>query len=208
MPNKRMPYLLAAAALAAGAGVGAGSYAAFGSNGSNTTTVIQGSAATGSPTAATKTLSVNGVYRAARDAVVEITTTATSGSSDTSPFPFGGSQKTQAQGSGFVFDSNGHIITNDHVVAGASSISVMFADGSKYSAKVVGANQSSDLAVLKVEAPASKLHPPRLGDSSTPKVGGGVVASCGPFALGETVKAGIVSSLDAPTSSTDKCTVS
>src|SRR5439155_299783 len=73
MPNKRMPYLLAAAALAAGAGVGGGSYAAFGSNGSNTTTVIQGSAATGSPTAATKTLSVNGVYRAARDAVVEIT---------------------------------------------------------------------------------------------------------------------------------------
>src|SRR6266536_667879 len=155
MLHKRTPYLLAAAALAVGAGVGAGSYAAFGGNSGRTTTVVQESATKGSPAAATKTMSVNGVYKSARDGVVEITTTTTSTSSGTSPFPFGGSEKSQAQGSGFVYDSDGHIVTNDHVVQGASSISVTFADGSKYSAKVVGTDPSSDLAVLKVNAPSS-----------------------------------------------------
>src|ERR671935_465385 len=196
MSQKHMPYLFAAAALAAGAGVGAGSYAAFGGNGGDTTTIVQAPSAKGSPTAATKTLSVNGVYSAARDGVVEITTTGNSASSDNSPFPFGGgSQRSQAQGSGFVYDTAGHIITNDHVVSGASSISVMFADGSKYSAKVVGADPSTDIAVLKVDAPSSKLHPLTLGDSSKVEVGDGVVAIGSPFGLEETVTSGIVSAL-------------
>ena len=207
MPTNRTPYLLAAVALAAGAGVGAGSYAAFGSNGGETTTVVQ-PAAQGAPAAETKTLSVNGVYRAARDGVVEITTTSSSGSSDNSPFPFGGSQQSQAQGSGFVYDTDGHIITNDHVVSGASSISVTFADGSKYSAKVVGADPSSDLAVLKVNAPSSKLHPLTLGDSSKLEVGQGVVAIGSPFGLEETVTSGIVSALNRDISSTNNFTIS
>jgi putative serine protease PepD len=207
MLHKRTPYLVAAAALAVGAGAGAGSYAAFGSPSGNTTTVVQPSAANGSPTAATKTMSVNGVYRAAGDGVVEITTTTSSTSSNNSPFPFGGSQKSQAQGSGFVYDADGHIVTNDHVVAGASSISVMFADGSKYSAKVVGADPSSDLAVLKVDAPSSKLHPLTLGDSSKVQVGDGVVAIGSPFGLDETVTTGIVSALNRDISSTNNFTI-
>src|ERR687888_1848061 len=208
MSQRHMPYLFAAAALAAGAGVGAGSYAAFGSNSGNATTIVQPASASGSPTAATKTLSVNGVYSAARDGVVEITTTSNSASSDNSPFPFGGgSQRSKAQGSGFVYDTDGHIITNDHVVSGASSISVTFADGSKYSAKVVGADPSSDLAVLKVNAPSSKLHPLTLGDSSKLEVGQGVVAIGSPFGLEETVTSGIVSALNRDISSTNNFTI-
>src|SRR3982751_5658074 len=157
MPHNRMPYL-AAAALALSAGAGAGSYAAFGGQSGKTTTVVEQAAANGSPAAATKIMSVNGVYRGARDGVVEVTRTSRSTSSNGFPFPSGGSES-QAQGSGFVYDSAGHIVTNNHVVSGASSISVTFEDGSKHSAKVVGTDPSSDLAVVKVNAPSSSLHP-------------------------------------------------
>ena len=212
MFRKRTPYLIAAAALVAGAGAGAGSYAAFGTGGAKTTTVVNETVAAGSPAASsTKTMSVNGVYRTARDGVVEITVTTSGGSgSDNSPFPFGGSgsQQSQAQGSGFVYDSAGHIITNDHVVANASAISVMFSDGSKYSAKVVGTDASTDLAVLKVNAPSSKLHPLTLGDSSKLQVGDGVVAIGSPFGLDETVTTGIVSALNRDISSTNNFTIS
>jgi putative serine protease PepD len=209
MLQKRTPILIAAAALVAGAGAGAGSYAAFGTGGAKTTTVVQ-PVATGSPASSTKTMSVNGVYRAARDGVVEITVTTSGGGSDNSPFPFGGSgsQQSQAQGSGWVYDTVGHIITNDHVVANATSISVMFSDGSKYSAKVVGTDASTDLAVLKVNAPSSKLHPLSLGDSSKLAVGDGVVAIGSPFGLDETVTTGIVSALNRDISSTNNFTIS
>src|SRR5262249_23762306 len=152
---------------------------------------------------------VNAVYRGARDGVVEITVT-TSGGSDSSPFPFGGSDspKSQAQGSGWVYDSDGHIITNNHVVSGATSISVQFSDGSKYSAKLVGADPSTDLAVIKVNAPSSKLHPLTLGDSSRLEVGDGVVAIGSPFGLDETVTSGIVSALNRDISSTNNFTIS
>src|SRR5437764_5319453 len=155
-------------------------------------------------------MSVNGVYRSARDGVVEITVTTSGSSGNNSPFPFGGSgsQQSQAQGSGFVYDSDGHIVTNDHVVANASSISVMFSDGSKYSAKVVGTDPSTDLAVLKVNAPSSKLHPLTLGDSNKLQVGDGVVAIGSPFGLDETVTTGIVSALNRDSSSTNNFTIS
>ena len=71
-----------------------------------------------------------------------------------------------AQGSGFVYDSSGHVVTNDHVVDGASSIEVKFPNGSSYPATLVGNDPSTDLAVIKVDAPASKLHSLALGDSS------------------------------------------
>jgi putative serine protease PepD len=211
MLQKRTPILIAAAALVAGAGAGAGSYAAFGTDGANTTTVVQQPVAAGSPASSTKTMSVNGVYRAARDGVVEITvTTSQGGSNNNSPFPFGGSgsQQSQAQGSGWVYDTSGHIVTNDHVVANATSISIMFSDGSKYSAKVVGTDASTDLAVLKVNAPSSKLHPLTVGDSSKLAVGDGVVAIGAPFGLDETVTTGIVSALDRDISSTNNFTIS
>jgi len=210
MQHKRTPYLLAASALLIGAGAGVGSYAALGGNGGNTTTIVQPAAAQASPTANTKTMSVNGVYRSAGPGVVEITVTTSSGSSGNSPFPFGGgsgSGQSQAQGSGWVYDSSGHIVTNDHVVAGATKVSVTFADGSKYSASVVGTDPSTDLAVLKVDAPSSKLHPLTLGDSSKLEVGDGVVAIGSPFGLEESVTSGIVSALNRDISSQNNFTI-
>jgi len=98
----------------------------------------------------------------------------------------------------------GDIVTNDHVVDGASSISVKFPDGSTYKATVVGADPSSDLAVIHVNAPASKLTPLQLGDSSTVAVGDGVVAIGNPFGLDNTVTTGIVSALDREISAPDE----
>jgi putative serine protease PepD len=210
MLRKRTTYLIASAALVGGAGVGAASYSALGDSGAKTTTIVRAAPSpTSSPTAATRTLSVNGVYRRARDGVVQITVTTSGGndSNSNSPFPFGGGSS-QAQGSGFVYDTDGHVITNDHVVKGASSISVMFPDGSEYAAKVVGTDPSTDLAVIKVDAPSSKLHPLSLGNSGSLQVGDGVVAIGSPFGLAETVTTGIVSALDRDISSANNYTIS
>jgi putative serine protease PepD len=140
----------------------------------------------------TAPLSVNQIYRRAYRGVVEITVTTSGGGAS----PFGGGGGTaQAQGSGWVYDSAGHIVTNDHVVDGAQSISVRFWNGKSYSATVVGTDKSTDLAVIKVDAPSSLLHPLQVGDSSAVQVGDGVVAIGSPFGLEETVTSGIVSAL-------------
>jgi len=123
--------------------------------------------------------------------VVQITVT-TQGSSGGF---FGGSQTQEAQGSGFVYDTQGDIVTDQHVVAGASSISVRFANGASYKATLVGSDASSDLAVIKVNAPSSLLHPLALADSSRVQVGDGVVAIGSPFGLQGTITSGIVSAL-------------
>src|SRR6266498_752943 len=98
-------------------------------------------------------------------------------------------------GSGFVYDTEGHIITNEHVVAGADSISVRFPNGATYKATLVGSDASTDLAVLEVNAPQKLLHPLTLADSNDLAVGDGVVAIGSPFGLENTVTSGIVSAL-------------
>jgi serine protease Do len=100
-----------------------------------------------------------------------------------------------ALGSGFVWDSQGDIVTNNHVVSGADAINVTFSDGSTYSAKLVGADPNSDLAVVKVNAPASELHPVQMGDSTQVKVGQLAIAIGNPYGLSGTMTAGIVSGL-------------
>jgi S1-C subfamily serine protease len=101
-----------------------------------------------------------------------------------------------ASGSGIVLDSEGHVLTNKHVVEGAESISVKLeSEGQAYPATVVGTEPNSDLALLRVEAPAEKLHPLKLGDSSKVEVGDPVVAIGNPFDLERTVTSGIVSAL-------------
>ena len=213
MFRTRTSIAAAAVVLAAGigAGAGVGGYAAFSDNG-KTTTVVQQVPVAGAPAAVTKSGSVADVYKTARDGVVEVVTTTSGGSSSDSPFPFGGgggggSGGQRAQGSGFVYDRGGHVITNYHVVQGASSITLTFADGSKYKASVVGSDPSSDIAVLKVDAPSSKLHPLTLGDSSALSVGQGVVAIGAPFGLEESVTSGIVSALDRSISSETRFTI-
>jgi S1-C subfamily serine protease len=96
-------------------------------------------------------------------------------------------------GSGFVIDSQGYILTNQHVVENATEVSVGFADGGQVPAKVVGTDPSTDVALLKVDLDASALHPLPLGDSSSVRVGDAVVAIGNPFGLDRTLTAGIVS---------------
>ena len=100
-----------------------------------------------------------------------------------------------ALGSGFVWDQNGHIVTNNHVISGADKIEVAFSDGSIVSAQVVGADPDSDLAVLKVDVAADKLHPIQLGDSTAVKVGQLAIAIGNPFGLEGTMTTGIISAV-------------
>jgi putative serine protease PepD len=196
--SRRSRSLLAAVvvtAVLAGAGIGAGIYAA--ADGAKQTVTVSSPAPTQAhPTARTQSsqLSVGEIYARSAASVVDVTVT--SRGSSTSPFPFGGGSQTQkAEGSGFVYDTKGDIVTNEHVVDGATSVSVRLADGSAYRAKVVGKDATTDLAVIRVNAPASALHPVTLGDSSAVAVGDGVVAIGSPFGLQGSVTSGIVSAL-------------
>ncbi len=101
-----------------------------------------------------------------------------------------------ATGSGFVIDTEGHLLTNNHVVEGADRIQVKLGDSdTTYQAKVVGTDPATDLALLDVEAPAAQLHPLTLGRSGEMEVGDPVVAIGNPFGLDRTVTSGIVSAL-------------
>jgi len=112
-----------------------------------------------------------------------------------SPFDiFPQSQRGTATGSGFVIDDSGDILTNAHVVEGATKVTVDLGDKS-YDAKIVGRDPSSDVALLKVSASKSDLHPLQLGNSSDARVGDPVVAIGNPFGLDRTVTTGIVSAL-------------
>lgn len=100
------------------------------------------------------------------------------------------------QGSGFVIDYDGHIVTNQHVINGADQIEVNFSSGLKAWGELVGSDTDSDLAVLKVDVPQEDLVPLPLGDSDQVRVGDFVVAIGNPFGLSGTMTIGIVSALD------------
>jgi len=98
-------------------------------------------------------------------------------------------------GSGFVYDDQGHIVTNNHVVANAGKMWVTFSDGTMLPATIVGTDSGSDLAVIKVERPASELHAVTLGDSENLQVGQLAVTIGNPFGLQGTMTTGIVSAV-------------
>ncbi|MDX1614353.1 MAG: PDZ domain-containing protein [Candidatus Promineifilaceae bacterium] len=104
-------------------------------------------------------------------------------------------RQNRGEGSGFVWDHDGHIVTNNHVVAGASEITVIFADETMAEASLVGADDDSDLAVLRVDVPADRLSPVTLGDSTALRVGQLAVAIGNPFGQEGTMTVGIVSAL-------------
>jgi S1-C subfamily serine protease len=103
---------------------------------------------------------------------------------------------TEGMGSGSVLDKSGHILTNFHVVEGADAIEVSLFNGRSFPAKLVGADPSSDLCVLKIDATADMLFPVVIGDSTQLKVGQRVFAIGNPFGLERTLTTGIVSSLN------------
>ena len=98
-------------------------------------------------------------------------------------------------GSGFVFDKKGHIITNAHVIDDAKKVIVTFLDGRSYNAEIIGVDEYTDIAVIKVNADLSLLRPLLLGDSSSLKVGEQIAAIGNPFGLSGSMTSGIVSQL-------------
>jgi putative serine protease PepD len=98
-------------------------------------------------------------------------------------------------GSGFVLDRDGYILTNDHVVDGAQTVSVRFGEGAPVSARVVGVDQSTDLALIKIDPSGRKLTPLQLGSSKDLKVGQPAIAIGSPFRLEGTLTTGVISAL-------------
>ena len=101
----------------------------------------------------------------------------------------------QGAGSGFIWDRQGHVVTNYHVVQNADATKVTLADQSTWDARVIGVAPEKDLAVLKIEAPAAKLTPLPLGSSETLKVGQSVFAIGNPFGFDQSLTTGVVSAL-------------
>ncbi|MFQ5857136.1 MAG: S1C family serine protease [Anaerolineae bacterium] len=117
------------------------------------------------------------------------------------PFPFQNVPRApqefyrRGEGSGFVWDSEGHIVTNNHVVEDADRVEVIFWDDTIVEAEVLGTDPDADLAVIKVDLPSEELHPVTLGDSAALKVGQMVVAIGNPFGQEFTMTSGIISAL-------------
>jgi S1-C subfamily serine protease len=184
---------------AAGAGVALAVAFAVGGFSSSKTTVIREYPSLGGPASATSPiqtgqLTIGEIYRDVAPGVVRIT--ATSEVVTPSDPIFGPTVQTEkALGSGFVIDKSGNVVTNYHVVAGAKSIQVSFSNNESYKATIVGTDATTDLAVLRVNAPARALTPLKLGNSDYVQVGDETVAIGNPFGLSRTVTAGIVSAL-------------
>jgi S1-C subfamily serine protease len=193
-----MKTVIAVAALLASAGAGAAvaAVAVHESTGSNSTTVIRRPAVTvnaapAASTASSGALSVSEIYRKSIDGVVEVLATG-----KTSGGAFGGSQTESAQGTGFQVDRLGDIVTNYHVVANSDSVQVRLNDGHTYGGIVVGTDPNRDVAVIRIHAPQSELHPLTFANSSAVSVGDPVVAIGDPYGLRNTVTAGVVSALN------------
>jgi putative serine protease PepD len=186
---RRAAVLSSAAVLAVGVGGGTAAVVLDRNGTSTEAGTVTTSAATASNVALVQSAAA-ATYAAASPGVVEIEVSGTSGYGR-----FGEEQQSSGEGSGFVVDKAGHIVTNDHVVDGAASITVHFADGTSAAATVVGEDASTDLAVLHVDVDAAELHPLTLGSSSGVQVGESVLAIGSPFGLSGSLTEGIVSAL-------------
>jgi putative serine protease PepD len=181
MKDRRTWVLRAAVAAAAVLAVAVGAIAAWEAVDDDTAPAAAPVASTGT-TATTQPASSDGlplpeIYKQSLPGVVEI-------------------QAGSAGGSGFVLDEDGHIVTNQHVVEGATSVTVRFADGQEADAEVVGTDPSTDVALLRLRNPGEvDLTPLPLGSSSSVEVGETVVAIGSPFGLEGTLTAGVVSAV-------------
>jgi putative serine protease PepD len=175
--SKQVATIVLALLLAAGVGGAVGAGVAL-------STDDQPSAQSASPSAGESVSQTEStaaaIYKRAKDAVVEVHTTTSQGT---------------ATGSGFVIDKQGHIVTNEHVVDRATKVTVQFSDQSEANATIVGTDASTDIAVLKVDRPASKLTPLSFASTSSLQVGNPVVAIGSPFGLEGTLTTGVISGL-------------
>lgn len=143
------------------------------------------------------------VFKAASPSVVNITSLGL----ERELFSRNVQQVPQGTGTGFVWDAQGHIVTNFHVIQGASGARVTLADQSHYAAKLVGVFPDRDLAVLKIDAPAGQLRPLPIGSSADLQVGQAVYAIGNPFGLDQTLTTGIVSALNREIESVTRRTI-
>ena len=199
-PPRRAPLavLLVLSALLGG-GVGAGVVAAtgIGADAGRTTTVEREAAAAASGDGSAR-LDAESLYAATSAGVVDIAAKGVS-SANPQPTPFGGAPQqpqSSSTGTGFVIDDAGHIVTAAHVVDAASSITVTFEDGRTRSARLLGHDDATDVAVLKIDPDGLTLHPLKLAGSASLDVGDEVAAIGAPFGYGRSISTGIVSGVD------------
>src|SRR2546429_2629709 len=188
---------LCAALLSAGAVTGLlAAVGALGGSTSSTNVVERLSASSGSGTASG--VNAKALYASSAAGVVDITArgVSTGGGQGGGPFGPPSQSQTTAAGSGSVIDGQGRILTAAHVVSGASSITVTFQDGTTRTAKVLGQDQSSDIALLKVDPSGLTLHPLTLGSSKSLSVGDGLAVIGDPFQYSRSLSTGVVSGLD------------
>jgi len=157
-------------------------------------TVVQSpllGAAAGTVAAGASGLTVRDIYRRAAPGVVFVRARTLQGG----PSPFDLAQRSEnlATGSGFVIDGDGRLLTNAHVVAGATDIRVTFSDDRTVPARVIGKDEDTDLALLEVEPEGLELRPLELGSSASVQVGDPTVAIGNPFGLDRTLTTGVVS---------------
>jgi S1-C subfamily serine protease len=132
------------------------------------------------------------IYNEASPSVVHITSLTTS----TDRFHLNEREVAKGTGSGIIWDKEGHIVTNYHVVQGANGARVILSDHSTYEARQIWVDQDKDIAVISIDAPADKLHPIQIGTSHDLQVGQVTYAIGNPFGLDQTMTVGIVSALD------------
>lgn len=176
-----------------GAALAIGVAALLGMGGKETTTIVrQAPLAVAEPDGDGQALTAREIYKRYAPGVVFIRGTITRQTDS----PFGPQQQQgMSTGSGFVIDGDGRILTNTHVVEGASKLKVSFADGKSAEAKVLGTDRSTDIALLKVDSGELKLTPLRFGSARDVQVGDPVVAIGNPFGLNQTLTTGVVSAL-------------
>jgi len=176
----RRGLLVAVAALTLAGGAGSGAAAAALVAHAAPAAAASGTATTVQSTSLTST-TAESIYKQVSAGVVTITSNVGNG---------------QAIGSGIVLDTSGDILTNAHVIAGARQMQVTLSNGQTVAATLIGSNSAADLAVIRISAPASSLHPVTLGNSDSVQIGDLVYAIGSPFGLSGSFTEGIVSNLN------------
>jgi len=197
MNRSLLPVAAASAVIGCGASLALVSGLHLG--GGRTTTIVEQAPLSGATDASSssKGLTARDIYKRDAPGVAFIRADIVQKAQGTSPFDLGipQEQRGQATGSGFVIDKKGTILTNAHVVNGAQKITVQFQNKQSTTAKVLGTDESTDLAVLKVDPAGQQLHPLALGSSRGVQVGDPAIAIGNPFGLERTLTTGVISAV-------------